>query len=257
VTVLLKNSLVALSIAGALLSLIAGVRSAAKVKVIETPEYTGLLRIPVLFDLWNETLGYAIFGLALLGGAWLVSRTHWGLDTVWSGGAWTRAAAAVETAPDLEVREPGESWKANLFYGCVLGLPFGLSALLTGGEWTAARAFWAALGFGLFLWMIQSAVENYSRTVRLSGAGLEERSFFGRRRIPWEEIGGLEFQDVREQIQRHQDWRTRRSSTLPHIDVWAVKDRDGREVFSLPAGMQPDDAFRKMRERIQKPASAC
>ncbi len=138
----------------------------------------------------------------------------------------------------------------------MLGLPFGLSALFTGGQWTAARAFWVAVGFGIFLWMIQSAVENYSRTARLSGAGLEERSFFGRRRIPWEEIGGLEFRDVRAQIQRLQDWRTRRSSTLPRIDVWAVKDRDGREVLSLPAGMQPDDAFQKMRERIQKRASA-
>jgi hypothetical protein len=41
--------------------------------------------------------------LALLGGAWLVSHTHWGLDVVWSGGVWTReSAAAVETAAHSE-----------------------------------------------------------------------------------------------------------------------------------------------------------
>jgi hypothetical protein len=259
-TVLLKNSLIALLIAGAILSLVAGVRSAAKVKVSETPKYTGPWGIPGQLDdllgLWNKTLGYAIFGLALLGGAWLVSRTHWGQDVVWSGRAWTRTAAAVETAADFEVLEPRESWKGNLFWGCVMGLPFGLSALFAEGKWSAARAFGAALAFGFLLWMVQSAVENYSRTVRLSGAGLEERSIFGRRQVPWEEIGGLEFQDVREQIQRLQDWRTRRSSTLPRIDIWAVKSRDGREILSLPAGMQPDDAFRKMREQIEKRTSA-
>jgi hypothetical protein len=90
----------------------------------------------------------------------------------------------------------------------------------------------------------------------MSGAGLEERSIFGRRRVPWDEIGGLEFQDVRARIQKYQDWRTRSSSTLPRIDVWAVKDRNGREVLSLPDGMVPGDAFRKIREQIERRAAA-
>ena len=255
-TVLLKNFLLALLIAGALLFLASGVRRAATARMTGTPKSTGLSRIPELLDLWNETLACAIFGLALLGGAWLISRTHWGVDAVWSGEAWTRASAAVEAEPDYEVSEPRESWIANLFWGCAFGLSFGLPPIFMDGKWTAARAFWVSLGLGFFLWMVQSSVENCSRTVRMSGAGLEERSIFGRRRVPWDEIGGLEFQDVRARIQKYQDWRTRSSSTLPRIDVWAVKDRNGREVLSLPDGMVPGDTFRKIREQIERRAAA-
>lgn len=247
-----KNLLLALLIAGASLFLALAVRSAANLKVTGPQENTGLLRIPESFDLWNETLGLAIFGFAFLGGAWLVTRAHWGLDMVWNGETWTRVSAVVETASGFAVREPGESWKANLFYGCALGLPFGLPPIFMDGKWSAARAFWVALGLGFFLWMIQSAVENYSRTVRLSDAGLEERSLFGSRRIPWEEIGELEFRDIRAQIERLQDWKTRRSSTLPRIDIWVVKDRAGHDLLTLRAGMEPPDAFLKLREQIKR-----
>ncbi|WP_321472633.1 PH domain-containing protein [uncultured Paludibaculum sp.] len=251
-----KNLLLVLLFAGGVLFLALAVRSAGALKAAATPASTGLAQIPELFELWNETLGYAIFALALLGGGCLIAHTHWGLNTEWNGDVWVEVYEAIQPLPDFEVHEPGESWKANLFYGCVLGLPFGLSALFAEGKWTAARAFWVALGFGFLLWMVQSSVENYSRTVRLSSAGLEEQSIFGRRRIPWDEIGGLEFRDVRAQVERMQDWRTRRSSTLPHIDVWAVNDRHGRELLTLPAGMEPQDVFRKMREQIEKRASA-
>jgi hypothetical protein len=249
-----KNLLLALLIAGASLYLALAVRTAAHLKEADAPKATGLLRIPELFELWNETLGYALFGLALLGGAWLIGRAPWGLHTVWNGESWTQVSTRFETASGFVVHEPGESWKANLFYGCILGLPFGLPAIFMDGKWTLARAFWVAIGMGLFLWMVQSAVENYSRTVRISDAGLEERSLFGSRRVPWEQIGELEFRDVRARIQQLQDWKTRRSSTLPRIDVWAVKDRSGRELLSLPDGMEPRDAFLKMREQIKQRA---
>jgi len=247
-----KYVLVAMLAGGALRCVAVGVRAGAKVRSTGMPEETGLMRIPGLLEDWNETLGYAVLALALLAGAWLMAGTHWGRAVVWNGGAWAPANETVESEPEVEVSEPRESWKANLFWGCVLGLPFGLPAVFMDGKWTAARAFWAAVGLGLFLWMVQSAVENYTRQVRLCSAGLEERTYFGIRRVPWEELGGVEFQDVRAQIERLQDWRTRRRSTLPRMDVWMVKDRQGKEILSLPAEMWPEKDFKGMLERIER-----
>lgn len=248
--VLWKNFLIALLVAGAFLFLASGARKGAAAKATWAPKETGLLQIPELLDHWNETLAFAIFGLAFLGTAWLIGRTDWGLDVVWNGDTWSRVSTTIEAALAFEVREPGESWKANLIYGCVFGLPFGVPAFLMEGKWTAARAFWAVVGTGFLLWMVQSAAENHSRTLRLSDAGLVERSCFGSRRIPWEEIGSLEFHDVREQLLRLKDFRSRISPSFPHIDIWSVKDRKGQEVLRIIAGMEPAEDFRNMREQI-------
>ncbi|HEY3440460.1 MAG TPA: hypothetical protein VGK29_06905 [Paludibaculum sp.] len=247
-----KYLLVALLLAGALLFLFYAVRSASAARVTAAPGITGLARFPFLWDAWNETMGYAILILACLAGAWLVGQAQWGWNAVWNGESWIRMAEAIDVAPEFVVREPSQSWKANVFYGLVMGLSFGLSALFADGPWTAARGFWVSVSFGFLLWMGQSAVENYTKTVRLSVQGLEECSYFGSRRIPWEEIGGLEFQDIRAQIEKFQDWKTRRSSTLPHIDIWAVSDRRGQELLRLSAEMEPEDVFRRMREQITK-----
>lgn len=226
----------------------------SQVTVIENPANPEERRLTGFFDLWNPVLVAAVFCLGFLIATWLVGTTTWGVDAVWTGGAWQAApAVAVETAPDLEVHEPRESWKANLFYGCILGLLMGVPAFFVRGGWRPWPAIVAVVGLGFFLWMVQSAVSNYTRTVRLSPAGLEERTFFGSRRIGWDDLGGLEFQDVRKQLEafnRPEPGQSRKFSTIPRIDIWMVKDRQGRDVFSLPAEMTPPATFRALRERI-------
>jgi hypothetical protein len=224
----------------------------SKVTVIQNPEDPEERRLTGFRDLWNPPLVAAIFGLALLTAAWLVWSTTWGADAVWSGGAWRSMPVAVETVPEFEVSEPGESWKANLFYGCVMGLSFGLPPFFTSGPWTPWRAMWAVVGIGFFLWMVQSAAFNYSRTVRLSGAGLEERTVFGTRRISLEELGGLEFRDVGRQLENLRPWQVRRLTGVRPIDVWTVMDRERRAVFTLPGGMTPDATFRAMRGQLER-----
>ncbi len=232
----------------------AGYDATSQVTVMENPKKPGERRLTGFFDLWNRTIVSAIFGLALLTAAWLVWNTSWGVDAVWNDGAWKAAPTAVEATPDLEVFEPRESWKANLFYGCVLGLLMAIPAYFVRGEWKPWPAIVATVGTGFFLWMVQSATLNYTRTVRLSQVGLEERSWFGSRRIEWNNLGGLEFHDVKkfnEDLSNLGRSGTRKFSTLPRIDVWAVLDREGRWVISLPAEMTPADTFRAMRERLQ------
>lgn len=228
----------------------AGYRFESKVTVLENPENPEDRRLTGILDLWNRTLVASIFGLALLTAAWLVWSTTWGADALWSGGRWEAAPAPFETAPEFEVQEPRESWKANLFYGCVLGLAMGLPPFFVRAEWTPWRALWATLGMGFLLWMLHSAALNYSLTLRLSAAGLDEHSVFGARRIPVEEIGGLQFQDIARQLENLKPWQARRLAGYRAIDIWVVKDREGREVFRLSSEMTPRDTFRVMRERI-------
>ncbi len=212
-------------------------------------------RLTGILDLWNDVLVAAIFGLALLGAAWVVWNAPWGVDAVWSDGAWRTAAEAVDAAPYFEVREPSQSWKANLFYGCVMGLVTGVPACFVRGGWKPWPAIVAEAGIGFFLWMVQFAVLYFSRTASLSDAGLEERSFFGARRIPGEQMGGLEFQDVRRQLEWLNNigqWQTRKFSTLPCIDAWEVRDREGRTAFPLPADMTPPQTFQAMRDRMER-----
>jgi hypothetical protein len=230
----------------------AGYQYESKVTVVENPENPEDRRLTGIFDLWNGTLVAALLSLALLTGAWLIWSTTWGADVVWSGGAWQTAPAVSHTIPDFEVYEPPESWKANLFYGLVLGLAMGLPPFFTGGDWTPWRTLWAVAGIGFLLWMLQSAALNSTRSVRLSSAGLEERSMFGTRRIPLEEIGGLQFQDVAQQLENLKLWQDRRRAGIRPIEVWTVKDREGWEVLRLPAEMTPRDTFRAMRERLDR-----
>lgn len=68
-TALWKNLLRALLLAGGLQFLFLAARSAAAVKAASTPTSAGLARIPEFLELWNETAGYAVFGLALMSGA--------------------------------------------------------------------------------------------------------------------------------------------------------------------------------------------
>ncbi len=238
----------------------AGYRVPSKVTVIENPDNPEERRLTGIFDLWNQTLVAAIFGLALLAAAWLVWGTSWGATVQWSEGAWkTTPPALAESVPEFEVLEPRESWKANLLWGAVFGLVMGIPPFFVRGIWKPWPAIVAVAGVGFFLWMAQNSVLNYSRTVRLSPAGLEERSFYGARRIPWGELGGLEYQDVHKWLQNLNGAgrrQTRRLSTLGSIDVWVVRDREGRWVFSLPAKMTPADAFQAMREEIQRRTSA-
>lgn len=226
-----------------------------KVTVIENPKNPEERRLTRILDLWNQAIVTTIVGVALLIAAWLVWSAPWGVDAVWSAGAWRSATDVVERTARFEVFEPRESWKANLFYGCVIGLAMGVPCFFVKGVWKPWPTFVAVVSVGFFVWMIQSSVFNYTRSVRLTDAGLEERTFFGSRRVPWEEFGGIEFQDVQKflvDITNAGRWQTRKFSTLPKIDVWAVNDREGRQIFSLPAEMLPKDAFQAMREQIQR-----
>jgi hypothetical protein len=232
-----------------------GYYAQTKVTVLENPKNTQERRLTGILDLWNQAFVTTIFGLALLIAAWLVWSAPWGVDAVWSGGAWRSAPDSVERTPRFEVFEPRESWKANLFYGCVIGLAMGVPCFFVKGVWKPAPAFVAAVSVGFFVWMIQSAAFNYTRSVRLTDAGLEERTFFGSRRVPWEEVGGMEFRDAQKWLVDMSNagrWQSRKFSTLPKIDVWAVNDREAREIFSLPAEMTPKDTFQAIREQIQR-----
>jgi hypothetical protein len=225
----------------------AGYVGESMVTVLENPENPEERRLTGFFDLWNETLVATIFALVLLAGAGLVWTTSWGVDAVWSGGTWKEVPAASESLEaEFEVHEPGQSWKANLLFGCIFGLAFGLPAFLVKGEWKPWPAIVATLSVAFFLWMVQNAVLNYTRTVCLSKAGLEEQSFFGARRISWEELGGLEFQRVRSPVQNKQ------SIGRQERESWVAKDRDGREVFSLSPEMTPAEDFQAMRDRIAR-----
>jgi hypothetical protein len=230
-----------------------------EVTVLENPKNPDERRLTGIFDLWNDAFVTTILGLALLTAAWLVWSAPWGVDAVWSAGAWRSAPDAVERTARLEVFEPRESWKANLFYGCVFGLAMGVPCFFVKGAWKPWPTIVAVLSMGFLAWMIQSAIFNFTRSVRVTDAGVEEVTFFGTRRVPWEEFGGLEFQDVQKfftDLSNAGRWQTRKFSTMPKIDVWAVKDSEGRQIFSLPAEMTPKETFLAMREQLQRRSPA-
>ncbi len=144
----------------------AGYSPDSKVTVLENPAKPEERRLTGFFDLWNPTIMAAIISLVLIIAARLLWRAPWGAEAAWSDGGWKTAPAEIEAVTRFEVKEPAESWIANLIFGCVVGLAVGLPPFFARGEWRPWHAFWAAIGIGLFLWLLQSAVMNYSRTVR-------------------------------------------------------------------------------------------
>ena len=227
-----------------------GYEVASKVTVLENPARADDRRLTAFFDLWNPVLVAFIFVVALIVAGWYVWNSSWGQDVEWSIGQWRPRQAPLVAAAELAVYEPRESWVANLFYACVLGLPFALPAFFADGGWRPWLAVCATVGTAIFLLLCQSAVLNATRSVRYTSVGLEEVSLFGRRVVPAGELGGLAPRDSGEELERLKPWQDRRRIGFQHVRVWVLTDHEGREILTLPEKMTPLDTFEKLRRRV-------
>lgn len=212
-------------------------------------------------NLWRRLLNPLCFLVV----AWIarlnLAKVNWGQDRTWSEGAWLPTPpGAIDAREDSQAVVLRETRMVQRYQILVLGL-FGACAL--GGAYGVVRgdSLFATVGFILStaVTLVLAGILVSSRTRRLvvSDEGLRDVSFFGTQRVPWSEMREIRRRNLNEKAQR--DYA--RSDITPFqkgasrpatVYVDFIVDAKGREILALPDRMDPQEAFRALRERIDR-----
>jgi hypothetical protein len=211
-------------------------------------------------NLWRRLVNPLAFLVVAIVAHLNLARAPWGEDRTWSEGVWvpTPTGSDPSTAESNAVvlRETG----ALKRYQLVVLVVF--AALSAGSAYGVLRgeSLFATVGFILSTGVtcILAGILMSSRTLRLlvGEAGLVECTCFGARRVPWAEIHAIRRRNLNAKAQR--DYA--RSDITPFqkgasrpatVFVDFIVDNEGREILSLADGMEPMDAFRALRQRIE------
>lgn len=212
-------------------------------------------------NLWRRLLNPLCFLVV----AWIahlnLARVNWGQDRTWSEGAWLPTPpgeiAASTDSKAVVLRETRSVQRYQIF---VLGL---FAACALGSAYGVVRgdSLFATLGFvlstGVTFVLAGILVSSRTRRLVVSDEGLRDVSFFGTQRVPWSEMREIRRRNLNEKAQR--DYA--RSDITPFqkgasrpttVYVDFIVDAKGREILALPDRMEPEDAFRSLRERIDR-----
>ena len=101
---------------------------------------------------------------------------------------------AIEDGRLIQMREPSESWKANVFWGLLFGLLLVLPPLFAPKDtplplWKKYGAM--ALGVAWMTFMGRSAIQNHGRTVRCDTTSIQISSPFASKRILLSDVNKL------------------------------------------------------------------
>jgi hypothetical protein len=187
-------------------------------------------------DLWQPALWWLALLVPLGAARWLLTRARHGQRLVWRGGGWSEGEP-IDIAPPAAVsgvRDSREAWKANLFWGAVLGIP--AASAFFAGEGVVLQVFLGGAGLLWCGFMAWTAAESKTREVRVDPGGIEERSIWNIRRASWADVRKIEQVDVAREL----GGRRRRTSSA-RVVVWRLSDADGRQILSLPREMEPHD----------------
>jgi hypothetical protein len=237
--------------------------------LLVNPADSADLRQNSFADLWLTSAILGFFGLALAGiaavmlhpddGSEQMARLRSEFEVVRTAAA-ARPAATAESADDggpITVREPGQSWKANVFWGLILGLPAVVLPLLPFADappWQ--RAGYVLLGLGWMGLMGFNAARNHGRTVTADEREIVVSTVFGSEHIPLSEITRVERTDVRQQLREFEAVGRSSSKTVPFstmapVILYILYDADGRTLLKLDKDMEPAGELHRLLRRLE------
>lgn len=158
----------------------------------------------------------------------------------------------------IEVREPREAWKANVFWGLALGLPAVLAAAFAPAEASLLEKFGLTLlGVAWIAFMGYKAVRNRAAIVRCDDKNIRLSHPFGSLSIPLAEVKSVVREDVRQAVR---DFETagmplrekmRLMDTTPSIIKYVLYDAQGKLLLMLDEKMEPAAETRRLFQRLQ------
>ena len=212
-------------------------------------------------NLWRRLVNPLVFFVVAMLVHLNLARAPWGEDRTWSKGGWVPTPReSIPSTAEANAVELRETRALKRYQMVVLAVFAALSAgsgygVIRGESLVATVGFILSTGVTCIL----AGVLMSSRTLRLlvGEAGLTECTCFGARRVPWSEIHGIRRRNLNEKAQR--DYA--RSDITPFqkgasrpatVFVDFIVDAAGREILSLADGMEPMEAFRALRQRIER-----
>jgi hypothetical protein len=174
---------------------------------------------------WGAGVG-VVLGMVSLYWLW---KQRLGENREWRDGKWTRPKQKwAEMKPTVaQVRPPREAWKANVFWGVLLGGLLTLGGVISFSDGLLEGTIPTWLGLNFMGWMGLSAINQWSQTVWAGEQGIEIRSLWGRRRVAWSEIRRVWLKDLGKELEK------------------------GREILSLDVVSKPKDQLKLLIERAQ------
>ncbi|AMO22329.1 hypothetical protein GCM10027034_26600 [Ramlibacter solisilvae] len=166
-----------------------------------------------------------------------------------------------EDGRPIVLREPRQSWRANVFWALMLGLPAVGLPLLAGDEAMALEKYGTVLlGLGWMGFMGASAWRNLGRTVRCDMEWITLSQAFAPTRVALSQVASVTREDVRRQLRAFRDigvsqaQRRHTFDTLPPIVMYVLRDAQGRTLMRLDQGMEPAGEMSRFLKRLQRQA---
>jgi hypothetical protein len=243
--------------------------SGDKFPIFVNPANAGEVRCAGNDSLWGGPIVTGIFGVLFLAlGIFMLTlqppKPPAAMMEEWAAmqagqlpAASTAHAAPADDGSEIFMREPSESWKANVFWGLLFGLllvvpPFFADADVP--KWKRALAI--AAGIAWMVFMGRSAIRNRGRTVQCNTKFIQVSDPFGTRSIPLSDVAKVTRRDVRKKLNEFDNIgrsrRNRELSTLPEMVDYIAYDAAGKELVRLDKNMEPHTELRRFLNRIIK-----
>jgi hypothetical protein len=158
----------------------------------------------------------------------------------------------------IELREPSQSWKANVFWGLLFGLLAVIPAAMAPPEtsWFEKYA-WIAGGIAWMIFMGLSAYRNFGRKVICDGSTIVVSQAFASQRVPLATVKRVTREDVRQQLREIDEIgmsrrdKMRRMDTKASMIMYVLRDAEGKTLLRVDQDMQPPAGMRRFLERLE------
>lgn len=158
----------------------------------------------------------------------------------------------------IVLTEPRQSWKANVFWGLILGLPAAILPVFAPADADVLEKWGTmALGLAWLGFMGASAYRNFGRTVRCDMETISVSQAFAAKKVRLADVASIRLEDVRKSLREFDEigmsWRekARRMDTTAPIDIYVLRDAEGRTLLRIDSQMEPPAAMRKFVGRVQ------
>jgi hypothetical protein len=163
----------------------------------------------------------------------------------------------------IELREPSQSWKANVFWGLLFGLLALIPALMAPPEtsWIEKYA-WVAGGVAWMIFMGLSAYRNFGRKVICDASTIVVSQAFASKRVALADVKQVTREDVRQQLREIDEIgmsrrdKMRRMDTKAPMIMYVLRDGAGKTLLRLDKDMQPPAAMRRFLDRLENLTAA-
>ena len=166
--------------------------------------------------------------------------------------------SVVNDGSSIKMREPRETWKANLFWGLLFGLLLIIPSIFAPENVSVWKKYGSmVIGVAWIGFMSRRAFQSHGRTVRCDEIEIEISQPSGSWRIPLSEVKKITRSDVRETLREWNDidrprYKTKPLDTLPSMVIYTLRDAAGRELLRLDKNMKPSSEMQRFLDRMKK-----